>query len=184
LSRQPRIIPLARVSLLGAIGSAFALPWLVIAPAYPPPFPVTDAVPPGPAAVSGGQFGNSVTLAAIQLPQTAVTAGQAFAVTFYWQVDRPLPDGTWLFIHVLNASGQTAAAFDGAPLYNTLPLSYWRHGDVVIDREILTVHGDAAAGPYQIKVGWYDQKTAVRVPLAAGGNELTAGSVVVKAAGP
>jgi hypothetical protein len=164
--------------------SAVALPWLLIRPAYPPPFPVTNVVPAGPSAVAGGQFVNSVTLAAIQLPQTPVTAGQAFAVTFYWQVARPLPDGTWLFVHVLNAAGQTAAAFDGAPLYNTLPLSYWRHGDVVIDREILTVHGDAPAGPYQVRVGWYDQKTGVRVPLASGGNELTAGSVDVKTAGP
>ncbi len=170
--------------LAAGICSAGALPWLLIRPAYPPPFPVTNSVPPGLGAVAGGQFSNSVTLAAIQLPQTAVTAGQAFAVTFYWQVDRPLPDGTWLFVHVVNAAGQTAAAFDGAPLYNTLPLSYWRHGDVVIDREILTVHGDAPAGPYQVRVGWYDQKTGVRVPLAGGGNELAAGSVVVKVVGP
>jgi 4-amino-4-deoxy-L-arabinose transferase-like glycosyltransferase len=182
--RWPRLVAPATVPLVGAIAGAFALPWLVIAPAYPPPFPVTNHVPPGPTAVSGGQFVNSVTLAAIQLPQTPVTAGQAFAVTFYWRVQQPLPDGDWLFIHVLNADGRTAAAFDGAPLYNTLPLSYWRHGDVVIDREILTVHGDAPAGPYRIDVGWYDQKTGVRVALANGGNELTAGSVEVRTPGP
>jgi len=34
-----------------------------------------------------------------------------------------------------------------------LPLSYWRHGDVIVDRETLTFRGDAAAGQYQVKVG-------------------------------
>ena len=161
--------------------SAVALPWLIIRPAYPSPFPVTNVVPPGSGAVAGGQFVNSVTLAAIQLPPSSVTTGQAFVITFYWRVQQPLPDGTWLFVHVLNAGGQTAAAFDGVPLYNALPLSYWRHGDVVIDQETLTVHRDAPVGPYQVRVGWYNQKTGVRVPLAAGGTELTVGTVQVRA---
>jgi hypothetical protein len=94
-------------------------------------------------------------------------------------VQHPLPDGTWLFVHVVNDLGQTAAAFDGAPLYNTFPLSYWRHGDVVIDRELLTFHADAAAGLYQVKVGWYNPKTGARVPLASAGNELSAGTVLI-----
>ena len=164
--------------------SAFALPWLVIAPTYPPPFPVTDAVPPGATPVAGGQFAANVALAAVLFPQSTLTAGQATVVTFYWRVQQPLPDGTWLFVHVVNAAGQTAAAFDGAPLYNLLPLSYWRRGDVVIDNEVLTVHKDAAAGPYRVKVGWYDPKTGARVPLASGGNELLAGTVQVVAAAP
>ncbi|MGI8914672.1 MAG: glycosyltransferase family 39 protein [Chloroflexota bacterium] len=177
----PRMVALAPIPFVGAIGSALALPWLVIVPAYPPPFPVTNVVPPGSGAVAGGQFVNSVTLAAIQLPPSAVTTGEAFVITFYWRVQQPLPDGTWLFVHVLNAGGQTAAALDGVPLYNALPLSYWRHGDVVIDQETLTVHRDAPVGPYQVRVGWYNQKTGVRVPLAAGGTELTVGTVQVRA---
>lgn len=179
VSSLPPLGRLFPLPLAGGIVTAFALPWLVISPAYPPPFPVTDVVPPGPQAVAGGQFLDSVTLAAVQLPTTSATAGQAFALTLYWRVQQPLPDGTWLFIHVVDAQGRTAAAFDGAPLYNTLPVSYWRHGDVVIDREILTVHADAVAGVYQVKVGWYNPKTGRRVALVGGGNELTAGMVRV-----
>lgn len=182
ISLRPRLARFAPLPLAGGIVLAYALPWLVIRPAYPPPFPVTNVVPSGPQIVAGGQFVDSVTLAAIQLPRTAATAGQAFAVTLYWRVQQPLPDGTWLFVHVVDAQGRTAAAFDGAPLYNTLPVSYWRHGDVVIDREILTVHADAPVGAYQVKVGWYSPKTGVRVALAAGGNELTAGTIRVAAA--
>lgn len=175
----PRLGALMPAGIVAGTLSAFALPWLVIAPTYPPPFPVTNAVPPSATPVEDGQFATNVDLAAIRLPPTAVAAGQAAIVTFYWRVQQPLPDGIWLFVHVVNAAGQTAAAFDGAPLYNTLPLSYWRRGDVVIDREILTVHANAAAGLYQVKVGWYKPKTGARVPLTSGGNELAAGTVLI-----
>lgn len=180
---RPRLTALGWPALAGGVVSAFALPWLIIAPTYPAPFPVTNALPAGETAVPNGQFSDTVKLAAIHLPTGAVTAGQAFALTLYWQVQQPLPDGTWLFIHVVNAAGQTATAFDGAPLYNTLPLSYWRHGDVVIDREILTVHKDAAPGVYTIHIGWYNPKGGARVPLATGGTELQAGTVTVAAPG-
>jgi hypothetical protein len=108
---------------------------------------------------------------------SAVPAGQAVRLTFYWQVQQPLPVGMWLFVHVINAQGQTATAFDGPPLFNTLPVDYWRTGDVVIDAEVLTVHGNAAPGLYQIKVGWYDPKSGQRLALSSGGTELDAGTM-------
>jgi hypothetical protein len=78
-----------------------------------------------------GDFVDSVTLAAVDFPHGPVGAGQGTQLTFYWRVQQPLPDGTWLFIHVVNHGGKTAAAFDGAPLYNAVPLSFWRPGDVI-----------------------------------------------------
>jgi len=180
----PRLGAMIPLGLAAGTLSAFALPWLVIAPTYPPPFPVTDAVPPSATPVEAGQFATNVDLAAVRLPPSTVAAGQAAVLTFYWRVQQPLPDGTWLFVHVVNAASQTAAAFDGAPLYNTLPLSYWRRGDVVIDRETLTLHANAAPGLYQIRVGWYNPKTGARVPLASGGNELAAGPLVISRPAP
>ncbi len=177
LTRLPHPQAIARAMLAAGTVSAFALPWLVIKPTYPPPFPVTDQVPLGKQAVQGGTFAHTVTLAAMDPVTSAVPAGQAVRLTFYWQVQQPLPVGMWLFVHVINAQGQTATAFDGPPLFNTLPVDYWRTGDVVIDAEVLTVHGNAAPGLYQIKVGWYDPKSGQRLALSSGGTELDAGTM-------
>jgi hypothetical protein len=81
----------------------------------------------------------------------------------------------------VNAKGQTAAAYDGIPLYGTIPLSFWRSGDVVIDSELLTIHANAQPGFYTVEVGWYNPKTGARVPLGNGSDELTVETIDVTA---
>lgn len=165
-----------------AIGAVLALayPFWVIRPAYQPPFPISDRVPAQAALVQNGGFAAGVTLAAAELPTAPVSAGQGLFVTFYWRVAKPLTDGEWLFVHVEDANGRLAAALDGPPLSGTLPLSSWRSGDVIYDRELLTIHKDAAPGVYTIHIGWYNPKTGQRLSLANGGNQAMAGTLVVK----
>jgi len=106
-----------------AATAALAIPWLIIRPAYPPPYPVGDRVPAAATPVMRGDFMGSVTLAGVELPVGPVGAGQGTRLTFYWRVQHPLPDGTWLFVHMVNDRGQTAAAFDGPPLYRSV--THW-----------------------------------------------------------
>ncbi len=177
----PRVRWIAVLLLTAAGMLAIAIPWLVIRPVYAPPWPVSDAVPATATPVRDARFVDSVALAGVDLPTAPVGAGQGVFVTFYWEVQRPLASGMWLFVHVEGAGGQRAAAFDGTPSSSTLPLAYWRQGDVVFEREVLTFHQDAQPGTYAVKAGWYDPKTGVRVPLTAGGTEAIAGQVRVVA---
>jgi hypothetical protein len=159
--------------------SAFLIPWLVIRPAYPPPYPVQDHLPPDVHRLTNAQFRASVALAAITLPSCPIGPGLGTFVTFYWRVQQPLPAGTWLFVHVVNSHGVKAAAFDGPPLYDTFPVTSWRQGDVIIDREILTIAKTAPPGEYTVKLGWYNPKTGVRIPLISGATEVLAGHLRV-----
>jgi len=53
------------------------------------------------------------------------------------------------------------------------------------EREVLTLHSDAQSGSYAVKMGWYNPKSGVRVPVVAGGTEVRAGTLqVVAAASP
>ncbi|HEY8741758.1 MAG TPA: glycosyltransferase family 39 protein, partial [Chloroflexota bacterium] len=74
VANWPRLGALLPAGLAAGALSAFALPWLVIAPTYPPPFPVTNVAPPGATPVAGGQFAANVALAAVQMPHATITA--------------------------------------------------------------------------------------------------------------
>ena len=56
---------------------------------------------------------------------------------------------------------------------------------MIYEREVLTLHSDAQSGSYAVKMGWYNPKSGVRVPVVAGGTEVRAGTLqVVAAASP
>ncbi len=175
----PRLRTFAAPAFAAGTALLVGLPWLVIRPAYVAPYPIGDSVPVQATSMTTGSFAQSAQLAAVELPATPIGAGQGVFLRFYWRVQRPLPDGDWLFVHVEDDHGRVAAAFDGVPLSGTLPLSYWRRGDVITDQEVLTIHNDAVSGSYAVKVGWYNPKTGVRLPLSSGGNEVDAGRVQV-----
>ncbi|MCL4545123.1 MAG: hypothetical protein M1118_11095, partial [Chloroflexi bacterium] len=179
LTRWPAFQRLLRPALALDFLSALLIPWLVIRPAYPPPYPVQDHLPPDVHRLTNAQFRASVALAAITLPSCPIGPGLGTFVTFYWRVQQPLPAGTWLFVHVVNSHGVKAAAFDGPPLYDTFPVTSWRQGDVIIDREILTIAKTAPPGDYTVKLGWYNPKTGVRIPLTSGTTEALAGHLRV-----
>ncbi len=181
----PMMRRLAAPSLAAGLVAAAAIPWLIIRPAYQPPYPVVRTVPPGVDHVAGGAFGGPermVVLAGLDLPAHTLEAGQGLYVTFYWQVEQPLPDGTVEFVHLVSDDNQSRSIFDAAPLSGSLPLSFWRKGDVVIDREVITLPKDLKSGMYRFNVGWYNPKNGSRVPLQAGGDELTATTISITVA--
>gem|GEM_PF-2227832 len=182
---QPRLRAAAPVVIALAAVVAAVIPFRVIRPVYAPPWRVSDRPPATAARVLDARFLDSVTLVGVQFPSGPLTAGSGIYVWFYWLVQRPMPDGVWLFVHVVDDQGRTAAAFDGVPASDTLPPRYWLPGDVIYEREVLTLHSDAQSGSYAVKMGWYNPKSGVRVPVVAGGTEVRAGTLqVVAAASP
>jgi hypothetical protein len=180
LEGLPRWRWLAVVALVAYGFAALLIPLLLLRPHWPQPWPVTNQVPVTAHPVTPADFAQRVTLAAANIPPT-MRAGSAAPFTLYWQVTQPLPSGEWLFIHVENAQGASAAAFDGSPQPPVLPLDYWRPGDVIIAVHALTIHTDALPGHYAILVGWYDRQSGTRLALANGGNQALAGGLDVVA---
>jgi len=77
-----------------------------------------------------------------------------------WQTDQPITQNNTIFIHLLNASGQTIAQTDGLPYQGLYPLTNWQPGQLIIDTRPL----EPNVRPTQIAIGLYDPVTGQRLP--------------------
>ena len=92
-----------------------------------------------------------------------VPAGDGLKLLTWWRVgqssDRPLK----LFAHLLDAGGQVATGQDRLDV----PTAGWREGDILVQIHYLLLPEGAAAGSYQLEIGWYDTETMQRLPVRA-----------------
>jgi 6-pyruvoyl-tetrahydropterin synthase related domain len=98
-------------------------------------------------------------------------------LSLYWRATQtPAPDAT-VFVHLLAASSQTVATFDGPPAGGLLPISAWEKDEIVVDRRSI---GSIAAGNARLAVGLYDPQTLQRWPAqGADGRRLDGDEVVL-----
>ncbi len=86
------------------------------------------------------------------------TLGADNLLTTYWRAAQmPNADAT-MFVHLLDANGQTVTTFDAPPTNGLLPLSAWDKDEIVIDRRTLKSNADAA----RIALGLYDPQSSQR----------------------
>ncbi len=131
---------------------------------------VLFAAPPAvePAAVNIA-FGESIRLISAAVPDGA--AGSALTIELKWQVDTPVSEDYHVFVHLLNAAGETVAQSDGQPAQWTRPTATWRAGETITDRHGLWLPAGTPAGDrreYQLQVGLYQPETGQRLLLATG----------------
>jgi hypothetical protein len=115
------------------------------------------------------QLGTHVRLLGYDM---APTADNQTTVTLYWEVLQPLLPPHHIFVH-LDATGevtgsQTRAQQDGPPVTATgpAPTGSWQPGEFLTTQHILP----AAPSPGDIlRVGLYDPKTQVRLPVTVNG---------------
>jgi hypothetical protein len=113
--------------------------------------------------VSGGRFDDKIELLGydLDLPHdTHVGAGESFTITWYFRAMAPIPGSYKPFVHI-DGQGQRLNG-DHEPVDGRYPLRLWDEGDVVIDRQELSVPANYRPGPYTIFMGFY-----------AGNNRLT-----------
>lgn len=87
----------------------------------------------------------------------------ALTLTLYWRADVPVPANRQIFVHVLDAEGETVVQSDAAPYGNLYPPDAWREGEVV--RDVRTILLPAGSAPERLAVGIYDLQTGVRMPV-------------------
>ena len=130
------------------------------------------AAPPLPPPVSlEAPLADSVTLAGYGMePQPAAPGGDVALVLYWRAVGSPVYDYT-VFVHLLGADGSQVAGADGPPVGGDYPTSFWRTGDQVDDRHVLSLPVSLPPGTYQLVVGLYDPQTGLRVPRLDGGGD-------------
>jgi hypothetical protein len=117
----------------------------------------------------------------IELPHgDYVGAGESFTITWYFRALRPIPGGWKMFVHVdghgLRLNG------DHHPVDEKYPVRLWDEGDVVIDRQELSVPANYRPGPYTIYMGFYSGSNRIRVVEGPKDNDnrVRAGTMMIR----
>ncbi len=90
-----------------------------------------------------------------------VGAGETFQVTWYWKALQRVPGSYKVFVHVdgegLRLNG------DHDPVDGRYPVRLWDQGDVVVDRQALTVPANYRPGLYTLFIGFYSGEQRLTV---------------------
>ncbi|MEM1413294.1 MAG: hypothetical protein AAGH15_00255, partial [Myxococcota bacterium] len=111
----------------------------------------------------GGVFDGKIELAGydLELPHDGyIGPGEPLVVTWYWKVRQRVSGGYKVFLHVDGAGNRMNG--DHEPAGDRYPLRLWEAGDVIVDRQELTVPANYRPGTYTFWIGLY-----------AGNNRLT-----------
>jgi 4-amino-4-deoxy-L-arabinose transferase-like glycosyltransferase len=96
-------------------------------------------------------------------------AGDTLSLRTFWQIEQPFAADYFIFVHVLNAAGQTVAQRDAPPWQGRFPTSSWRPGTLIVDLNDLPLPADLPAGDYTLVVGMFDPATGAHPPTQVDG---------------
>ncbi|MBN1935306.1 MAG: glycosyltransferase family 39 protein [Anaerolineae bacterium] len=112
------------------------------------------------------RFGDQIALRGYTLFPERVQRGDILQIALFWEA-LAVPDGRFkVFVHLIDATGQIVAQFDGEPGGGLSPTTGWTPQEGVFpDRYGVLVPIDAPLGAYQLLIGLYDVGGAPRLPL-------------------
>ncbi|MEW5956207.1 MAG: protein kinase [Chloroflexota bacterium] len=113
----------------------------------------------------GANLGGQFVLNAYEIPRLQYRAGELIGLTFFWQAVAPPTADYTLFIHLTTPQGGIVSQFDTAPQGGARPTTTWKVGEIVVDPYQLLIPPTAVPGDYQLRVGFYDPDTQVRLPI-------------------
>ncbi|MBK8903352.1 MAG: glycosyltransferase family 39 protein [Anaerolineaceae bacterium] len=129
------------------------------------PWPLETAVPQNTIPVEA-QFGSHIQLHSYDL---SVNPGQ-LELTLYWQA-QSVPETSWfVFVHLVDASGEIVAQRDFVPAEGLRPTTGWRANEVIEDVHRLALPPDLPPGQYRLRVGLFEPDSFGR-PLVTQNNQ-------------
>ncbi len=143
------------------IGLSGASAWLAVAPHYGYP-PTVSELPAGARQVHA-TFDGMVELIGVDGPDIVdVAAGHSYPLTLYWRASAPEGRALSSFIHfdVPGNADSPIASYEGTPGGGRFPPSFWKPGEIVVDRYQFTVGKDSRPDkrntlPISVDVGMY-----------------------------
>lgn len=96
-----------------------------------------------------------------------VPRGQALQINLYWRPLARMDADYAIFLHLLDAQGQTVAQRDTVIRAADYPTSRWQPGELAVDVADLPIPAGLAPGEYRLEMGVYRMDTFARLPLAA-----------------
>jgi hypothetical protein len=104
-----------------------------------------------------------------------------FQFSLYFQALAEMVRDYTLFAHVINTNGEIVAQSDHQPQNRRYPTSTWDVNEQVRDDFALELPPDLPNGNYQIRIGWYDLATGLRLPLRDANNQSAGDAILLDA---
>jgi hypothetical protein len=98
-------------------------------------------------------------------------------VTLNWRCTSPPRYDYTVFVHLLDATGETISQHDGQPQAGAYPTSIWDTEEAVVDEHLLPLPAELPAGNYQLRVGLYRLETGERLPVEDNGDSVELGPI-------
>ncbi len=145
------------------------------------PWPYVNELPPDltPLTVEIGQP-PSIALRGYDMPTAVIKPGDSLNFTLYWQAVTDVPEGYYVFIHLMSEDGTIAAQHDGAPLQGFRPTMSWREGEVFEDAYAIPTDPELPSGIYQLFAGMYHPGTGERPSVAVDGQMTPDNRVLIQ----
>jgi hypothetical protein len=117
----------------------------------------------------------------LKLPRpSSVGAGQSFEITWVWRALKSNIGSYKVFLHI--DSGSQRINGDHEPVDGTYPVRLWDEGDVILDRQTVSVPATSPPGTYTLYVGFYRGDSRLKVTQGSedGAGRVRAGTVQVQ----
>jgi hypothetical protein len=111
------------------------------------------------------RLGAAIWLVGYDLATPELPPGDPLQVSLYWRTLNKLDRDYTIFLHVLDASGQTVTGWDTMPRENTFPTTEWPACRVIDDLHVVPLPPDLPPGEYRVALGMYDFHTGERLPV-------------------
>jgi hypothetical protein len=115
------------------------------------PWPLETTLPEETTLVDA-QFGSNIRLHSYDL----FVDPTALQLTLYWQTIATPTINWFVFVHLVNASGEIVAQLDFIPAEGLRPTTGWRATEVIEDVHRLSLPPDLPPGPYTVRVGLFE----------------------------
>lgn len=128
------------------------------------PWPMATALPENTTLVEA-QFGSHIQLHSYDLSVDPA----AVELTLYWQANSVPETGWFVFVHLVDASGEIVVQRDFVPAEGLRPTTGWRPNEVIEDVHHLPLPPDLPPGLYTIRVGLFEPDSFARPSVTQNG---------------
>jgi hypothetical protein len=128
------------------------------------------------------EFGSSIVLTGYDLEPAVPVPGEDLVLWLSWsRSGQALGKELTVFVHLLDERGERVAQGDGVPGHlGALPTTLWKPAVQLLDRHIVPLPEDLAAGRYSLLVGWYDPQSGARLLLPPGEDAWNLADITIR----
>jgi uncharacterized membrane protein len=126
-------------------------------------------------------FAGGIELIGYTVEPEPVAAGESLTLTLFWRTTAVPTTDLTVFNHLVDAQGKLVAQRDSQPDNGAYPMTEWQPGKTIIDRQMIRLPNNVAAGDYDLHIGLYDLATGRRLQTTSGPDEVSVAAIVVKA---